>query len=262
MDYIGTLRESGVELTAKKIERLANEYSQNKVFYSVIPSKSYFINDSLKNPFDYEKMLGILKNNITKAEYIDVFDTLSLTDYYLTDPHFKQDKIGNLISTLGSKLGFNIDISKNTPVKVENFIGQHKAKVSDIKPEEMYYLTNSHIDNATVENIMGDPFNKVYNVDKLSTDSPYDLFLSGPSPITRIKNPNVEEGKRLIVFNDSYSCTVAPMLIENYNEIVLIDLRYVASSLIKNYVEIGNSDILFLYNEQIVNNGEMLKVIF
>lgn len=262
MDFIGELRTSGVEQTAEKIEHLANLYKDNRVFYSVIPSKSYFINDSLKTPFDYKKMLEILNSNITKATYIDAFDTLSLTDYYITDPHFKQDKIGNFITKLGNNLGFNIDISKNNLVKVDDFTGQHRAKVPDIKSEEIYYMTNSHIDNATVTNIMGDPHNKVYNTDKLTSLSPYDLFLSGPAPISTIKNPLVEEGKKLIIFNDSYSCTVAPLLIENYSEIVLIDLRYVASSLIKNYVEIGNSDILFLYNEQIVNNGEMLKVIF
>ena len=54
----------------------------------------------------------------------------------------------------------------------------------------------------------------------------------------------------------------APLLIENYSEIAIVDLRYVASPLIENYVKIDNADLLFLYNEQVVNNGEMLKVIF
>ncbi|MBE7029683.1 MAG: hypothetical protein E7405_05505 [Ruminococcaceae bacterium] len=262
MDYIDSIRTSGVETTAKKIEYMASDYSNNRVFYSVIPSKSYFINDELKNPFDYDLMHKILNENIKSATYIDIFDTLTLTDYYVTDPHFKQDKTDKLIKRLGENLGFNIDISKNTYNKVDNFIGQHKDKVYGISGEEIYYLTNSFTDNAKVTNIMGDAYDKVYNLDKLSSKSPYDLFLSGPSPISIIKNENNNEGKRLIIFNDSYSCTLAPLLIESYSEIVLIDLRYVASSLIERYVEIGSADILFLYNEQIVNNGEMLKVIF
>ncbi len=262
MDYIGEIRPSGVEQTAKKIEYLANKYSSNRVFYSVVPSKSYFINDSLKTPFDYDKMFEILNSNIKSATYIDVTDTLSLNDYYVTDPHYKQDKLGLLVKKLGEHLDFNIDISKNQLVKVDAFTGQHGAKVEDIKSEEIYYMTNSHIEGATVTNIMGDSFNKVYNTDKLNSNSQYDLFLSGPSPVSIIKNEMADSEKRLIIFNDSYSLTLAPLLIENYSEIVLVDLRYVASPLIENYVNIGNADLLFLYNEQVVNNGEMLKVIF
>ncbi|MBE7021545.1 MAG: hypothetical protein E7411_08960 [Ruminococcaceae bacterium] len=261
MDFIGEIRTSGVKSTAEKIEYLASLYPENKVFYSVIPSKSFFINESLKTPFDYGKMLEIMSSEIRSAEYIDLFKTLSLEDYYITDPHFKQDKISALINELGSKLGFSVDINNYNKVKVENFIGQHKAKVQEIKGEEMYYLTSSFTEGSTVNNIMGDPGTTVYNPGKLTSASPYDLFLSGPSPVCVIKNPSGPEGKRLVIFNDSYSCTVAPMLLEAYSEITLIDLRYVISTLIPNYAEIGNADILFMYNEQIVNNGEMLKVI-
>ena len=37
MDYIDSIRTSGVETTAKKIEYMASDYSNNRVFYSVIP---------------------------------------------------------------------------------------------------------------------------------------------------------------------------------------------------------------------------------
>lgn len=262
MDYIGEIRPSGVEQTAKKIEYLASKYSSNRAFYSVIPSKSYFINDELETPFDYEKMFEILNSNINNATYIDVKDTLSLNDYYVTDPHYRQDKLNLLVNKLGEYLDFNIDITKNALVKVDSFTGQHSAKNKDIKGEEIYYMTNQYIDGAVVTNIMGDSFNKVYNLGKLNSDSQYDLFLSGPSPICIIKNGMSDTDKRLIIFNDSYSLSLAPLLIENYSEIALVDLRYVASPLIENYVTIGNADLLFLYNEQVVNNGEMIKVIF
>ena len=261
MDYIGEMRTAGVQSTADKIEKMANKYKDNRVFYSVIPSKSYFINDSLKNPFDYSGMFNILNSTIKSAKYIDVTNTLSLNDYYVTDPHFKQDKLDKFVAKLGEGLGFNIDITKNNLVNIPSFVGQHGAKINDINSESINYMTNSHIDGTTVTNIMGDPSTLVYNTEKLSTSSQYDFFLSGPSPIKVLKNPNAPETNRLVIFNDSYSCTVAPLLAEHYNEIIMIDLRYVASILIEDYVWVGNADILFLYNEQIVNNGEMLKVI-
>lgn len=264
MNYIGEVRPSGVESTATKIEYLASKYKTeaNKIYYSVIPSKSYFINDRLKTPFDYNKMLEILDSNINTAEYIDIFDTLTLSDYYVTDPHFKQDKLQNVVTVLGAKLGFAINIAANKTVTVENFTGQHGYNKQDFPTEELVYLTNQYIDNAYVTSVMGDSYDKVYNLDKLNSSAPYDMFLSGPSPITTIKNNSAPEDKKLVIFRDSYSCSLAPLFIENYNEIILVDLRYIASSLIENYVDIKNKDILFLYNDQVVNNGEMLKVIF
>ena len=60
--HIGEIRTESVESFAKKVETLAKKYSvNNNVYYSVVPSKSYYINDELKVPFNYDKMFEILK---------------------------------------------------------------------------------------------------------------------------------------------------------------------------------------------------------
>lgn len=262
MDYIGKLNISGAESFVKKTEALAKKYSaNNNVYYSVIPSKSYFINDSLKTPFDYNKMFEMLKDGITSAKYIDITSSLSLNDYYITDPHWKQENLQGVVSTLGSNMGFNVDLSSFVENKVENFKGQHGYNKENFQTETLTYLTNSHIDNAVVSHIEGNSFDKAYETSKLNSSSPYDMFLSGPSAIVTVKNENALTEKELVIFRDSYSCSLAPLLIENYKEITLIDLRYVMSTLLDIYVKFENKDILFLYNDRVVNNGEMLKVL-
>ena len=118
------------------LDKLELYYPEHKVFYSVIPSKSYFINDSLKTPFDYEKMLGIMSSKIKSAEYIDVFNTLSLTDYYVTDPHFKQDKISAFINELSEKDRRLIELRyfmSKTQTEVAGKLGMSQVQVSRIE---------------------------------------------------------------------------------------------------------------------------------
>ena len=260
MDFIGEMRPLGVKASAEKIEKLASQYATdyNNVSYAIIPSKSYFINDNLRKPFDYKRMSELLSDNIKSAKYIDVFGTVTLDDYYLTDPHIKQNNLYKMVEKLVGKA----DSEKDRLGTIDSFIGQHKVNVKDMKPETVNYVLNRSIEDATVENIMGDECTTVYNYDKLHSDSPYDFFLSGPSPIKKIVNHRVGQEKRLVIFGDSFSLSIAPLLINQYHEIDIIDLRYVVSTLIEKYVHITETtDILFLYNEQVVNNGEMLKVI-
>lgn len=262
MDFIGEININGVENFAKKIETLAAKYAvNNNVFYSVIPSKSYFINDNLKTPYDYNKMFEILGNNIKSAKYINITDSLFLTDYYITDPHWRQDKLEKTVNTLGTYMGYSVDFSKLTINEINNFKGQHGYNKTEFPTETIYYYTDAHIENAVVKHEKGSLFNKIYEMEKLSSSSPYDMFLSGPSAIATIKNENASTDKELVIFRDSYSCNLAPLLTSVYKEITLIDLRYVMSTLIDMFVKIENKDVLFLYNDRIINNGEMLKVL-
>ena len=123
----------------------------------------------------------------------------------------------------------------------------------------MVYLTNDSIDNAVVENIENKDFHQVYDSEKLSSSAPYDLFLSGPTPLLTVTNENAASDKELILFRDSSSSSLAPLLIENYKKITLIDIRYMMSAMLGSYVNFDGKDVLFLYGEQIINNSEMLK---
>ena len=42
-------------------------------------------------------MTDILKNNISDMEYIDIFDCLSIDDYYKTDSHWKQEELSAVV---------------------------------------------------------------------------------------------------------------------------------------------------------------------
>ena len=76
-----------------------------------------------------------------------------------------------------------------------------------------------------------------------------------------IKSPLAGTQKRLIIFRDSFTSSLAPLLLEAYQEIILVDTRYISSTLLGEYVDFEKPDtqILFLYNTLLLNNSSMLK---
>ena len=255
MDSMGTINTEYVTNFTSKVESVCKEYlsGASNIYYAVIPSKQYFINDKVENPFDYTSMMNIIRSGITIAKEIDLTGTLELDDYLKTDPHWKQEGLQGVLDALGETMGFTVDLSTFTKNSVPNFTGQHGYNKENFAHETMTYLTNEAIDNATVDNFQDKDFTKVYNTAKLETATPYDMFLSGSTPLLTITNDSAKSDKELVMFRDSYACSLAPLLIENYKTITLVDLRYMASSLLPQYVDFTGKDVLFMYNDQIIN---------
>ena len=74
-----------------------------------------------------------------------------------------------------------------------------------------------------------------------------------------IKNPNAENDRKLVIFRDSFASSFAPLLSENYSEIVLIDLRYIMSDMVREYVDFENADVLFMYSTRLINNSLCMR---
>jgi hypothetical protein len=151
-----------------------------------------------------------------------------------------------------------------------------------MEPDTIMYMTSDVIDASYVWNIEDNMdggnvitindenavLKPVYQLDKLEGDKSfdkYDIFLGGSSPLEIIKNPKAAMAgmtatdKRLIIFRDSYTSSLVPLLLEAYSEIDLIDLRYISSNLIGEYVDFDNADIMFLYGVSVINNASGLK---
>ena len=58
----------------------------------------------------------------------------------------------------------------------------------------------------------------------------YDFYLWGARALLTIQNPECHNGKKLLLFRDSFGSSIAPLLAEYYEEVTLVDLRYVSAS--------------------------------
>ena len=61
-----------------------------------------------------------------------------------------------------------------------------------------------------------------------------------------------------MIFRDSFGSSLAPLLIEGYEKITLVDIRYMHSNLLPNYIEFTDQDVLFLYSTMVLNSSSML----
>ena len=261
-----TLSESSVENAAKKLNTIYDKYlkaKNNRVFYSIVPDKNYFLAEKNGYPsYDYEKMTDIMNNNIENMEYIDIFDCLTIDNYYKTDSHWKQEEIFSVVERLGEKMGFDaLDKSEYKPEKLGEFSGVYASRLAfGIEPDEIVCMRNEVTDSAIVYNYETQKEHiGVYDLNKFKGNDKYDVFFSGAVPIISAENPLNPGGKELVIFRDSFGSSLAPLLLGSYGKITLVDTRYISSQILGEFVDFENCDVLFIYNTQLLNQSAMLK---
>ncbi len=265
--YDNILKESEVKSVATKINRLQSTLLKDmNVYYSIIPDKNYFLADKYGYPkMDYSKMLNILSENITDAKYIDLFNTLSIDDYYSTDTHWKQENLDKVVEKLSNEMDFEYEKLDKIEEKYPFYGVYYGQSALPLNADTLKYGYNDSIRNAKVEYLNEQTFKmeegNLYTLEKFNGNDPYDIYLNGATSLITIENEKSLNDKELIIFRDSYGSSLTPLLISGYKKITMVDLRYIASPMLKQFVEFNeNSDVLFVYCTDVVNNGSMLKV--
>lgn len=254
MDY--PLSEVNVNKNVEKINKIYDKYlSNSNAYYVIIPDKNYYLENDEHLKIDYIKMKEIFNKNInSNIKYIDIWNDLKLDSYYRTDLHWKQEEILNVANTIKDNMSLQ---NKNTEYNKE-YIGEYYGTYygqlsSNASPDNIYVLRNATIDNCVTYNYEKKEYNKIY--DYKSTQDKYDIYLSGATPIIEIINENSSTNKELLMFRDSFGSSLAPLLIDNYSKITLIDIRYISSSILENYIEFKNQDVIFIYSTLILNQN-------
>ena len=253
MEY--PLKENNIKNSTKKIKELCKTYLKDmNIYYSIIPDKNHYLKNDDHLKIDFNEVERIVKKELLEYKYIDITNTLQLEDYYKTDLHWKQENLQDVVQIIKKNMALS-SIKPNYNIENKGdfygaYYGQLTTKVS---PDKLYILTNKTIENCITYNYETQKYDKIYTVNK-SSDK-YDIFVSGATPLISIENPNCQSEKELLLFRDSFGSSIAPLLIENYSKITLIDLRYISSELLTKYIEFNNQDVLFLYSTLILNQN-------
>lgn len=291
------LNESSVKRLAAKMNQLRQQYfPEQTARYAIVPDKNYFLAEQNGFPsVDYERMRSLLSQELQTVSasdsafaYMEITSGLTIDDYYHTDTHWRQERILDVARRAADALGvgeflsfFSGSQAAFTQNQIKDFFGVYYGQAAlPMEPDTIVYLTSEVTDAARVwsleENMQsgknagkvvlpdeeGAVWKAVYQTEKLEDEKSldkYDVFVGGASSLQVIRSPKAAAKRRLILFRDSYTSSLAPLLLEAYGEIVLIDLRYIDSARIGTYVDFVGADILFLYNTSIVNHSEMLK---
>ncbi len=257
-----------------RLEYVYNTYFKDNGgdhYLALIPDKNYYFGEDYGYPMpDYDALIEQLKGSLSDMEYIDLFGSLELEDYYKTDWHWDQSKLDGVLDTLGDAMGFGellSDFNSYTQNKLPFSGGYTQQSALYPSGENLTYLTNDILNSCTVYNYLTNKTQGLYDMEKYEEGDPqYAFFLSDGAPLQRIDNPNAKTDKKLMIFRDSYGSSILPLLAEGYSSIYVVDIRYVnpdfflASAKLTSE-DVKDMDILFLYSTTILNTHCFMKEI-
>jgi len=266
----GTLSKLDTELSEKAVNDAIKRFNniletcfnrgKPNFYFALVPDKNYYVADANGYlHYDYEQMIRMLQSGLDERfQWIELMDKLDIGDYYVTDPHWAQEEIlgvaDHLLSSMGAeKLASDYEYNK---MSLNGFMGTYYGQAAlPVKKDTLTYLTNDILEDVIVTDIEKNEVIKVHEEAYFDNVDPYDVFLGGAKALLKIENPNAANNKQLVVFRDSFGSSMVPLLISEYAEIIVVDIRYVTPSVLPKLVRFkGNCDVLFLYSTSVLNS--------
>lgn len=277
------VKQTSLDRSNGMVSSFLQMYDQ-PITFSLVPNSYAILEDEVPTGFpgaDQQAYTQQIYRTLSEAddqlEIVDFSDALSQHKdeyiYYRTDHHW---------TTLGAYYAYVAYCEQKslTPVsleeleenKVEDFYGTFYSKAKrpsqpadtitwyDVDVDEFAFVANLQQDKqlAQLGEVVQEDGLELLRVDsmmdrrKFEVRDKYAAFMWGNSGYVKIKsshNLNHQEGKtsRLLLFKDSYVNSMIPYLTYNYDEIIVVDLRYMAKST-KELMQEEFDDIFVMYN--------------
>jgi hypothetical protein len=255
-----------VDRTTALLSQLCQRYfGKANLYYSVIRDKGFYAEEELG--LDYDAILASFAQNLgEEAEWVDFTDCLTLSDFYKTDIHWRQERLLTVSKRLCEAMGVSaFEEEELTQKNLGAFAGVLYGQAAfPVSKDEMVVLTGEVLENCTlsrptVEKTETTETTEIYDWEAFLTgEDGYDVFLGGEEPLLVIENPSARTDKKLILFRDSFARSLAPLLVKDYRQIVLVDLRWIRSSALAYFEDLlaadEQTDVLFLYSGQVLNS--------
>ena len=262
LDY--PLNEASVDHALQVMGRIHDRYLQNsRVFLSVVPDKGYYLAEREGYPaMNYSELFEKMQKGMPYASYVNLTDCLTADDYYKTDTHWRQEKLipeaQRLCDTMGTPGPSQQELR---PVAAQRpFYGVYYGQAAlPLEPDTLYTMESDLLSQCRVYNYETGSYGSVYDLSKLEGKDMYEVFLSGSVSMLTIENPQATTERELIVFRDSFGSSLAPLLVQGYKTVTLVDVRYISSQMLDRFLDFNGQDVLFLYSTLVLNNAFMLK---
>lgn len=277
------VKQTALDRSNGMVSSFLQMYDQ-PITFSLVPNSYAILEDEVPTGFPgadqqayTQQIYRTLSEVDDQLEIVDFSDALSQHKgeyiYYRTDHHW---------TTLGAYYAYVAYCEQKglTPVsleelkenKVEDFYGTFYSKAKrpsqpadtitwyDVDVDEFAFVANLQQDKqlAQLGEVVQEDGLELLRVDgmmdqrKFEVRDKYAAFMWGNSGYVKIKsshNLNHQEGKtsRMLLFKDSYANSMIPYLTYNYDEIIVVDLRYMAKST-KELMQEEFDDIFVMYN--------------
>lgn len=266
----------------KNIEYI-NEFSEDidiPVYMTVVPSTGYIMKDILP-AVHYLYQDEVILNKITtqlssEIQYMDLSEKFSriASDkeaqiFYKTDHHWTAEGAYIAYQELCNKIGLTATAKSDFNIEsYDGFFGTTYSKsalwLSQPDTIELWKNKNHTENQFEVEIIDGGvskKSNSLFYTEHLEEDDKYPVYLDGNHSLVKIKNNNSHTGQKLLVIKDSFAHAIVPFLADNYDEIIMVDMRYYKNE-VSLLVEQERIDtVLILYGLDDMVNDENLRAL-
>ncbi|MGL4362240.1 MAG: DHHW family protein [Cellulosilyticaceae bacterium] len=250
------------ELIEKNINYI-NQFAESfNVYFMLAPTATKVYEHRLPRfatPFDEAKFIEYydegLNSSVIRVDALSYLAQNVEKDlYYKTDHHWTT--LGAYYAYTAFCEAYNIE-----PLALDDF---DRIVVS----EDFYgtLFSKGNFTFATPDSVEifepknSNPLEVTYVVDEKTTDTLYEfkyleekdkysIFLDANHGQIKIKT-SVNNGKKIAVIKDSYANAMIPFLAQHFEELLIIDLRFIGSKMGDFLREEGYEDVLMLYNVQ------------
>lgn len=244
------------------------KYPEQSISLMLVPNSYAVLRDKLPAAYtgvdQLEEISGIyaaLPNNVLPVDVAP--SLLEQSDeyiYYRTDHHWTTDGAYLAAREYASARALSLPpLEAFQKSEDEGFFGTYysKAKKAGAVPDtiSLYDIPVSEV------RVAGEEKAGLYDMEKLKTRDKYAAFLWGNNNFTEIKaTGSTENPTRVLLIKDSYGNSLAPFLSAMYDEVDVLDLRYVQK--LGDYIEKKRyDDILVLYNfESLATDSNIAKL--
>lgn len=244
-------------------EKNKSDVGEENICFMLVPEAAMVLEDKLPLLADnqWEKeLLDDIRNKIKNASVIvpeKGMTELNHQIYYCTDHHWTTYGAFAAYRELAAHYGRTAEISDYNFAEVSNsFKGSLYSKVllpntvaDSIVIDEKYNKLHIKADGAE---------RQLYDWDALKQKDKYEIFLGGNYGIVEIEG---EGNGRLLLIKDSFANSFVPFLINDYEKIIMIDLRYYMGDVDMLMEKENITDILVLYQiTNFISDENMIKL--
>ena len=241
------------------LEKFVGKAKQNAdVHVMMVPTKSWVLREKLPAfapHYKEQKFYDALQQKLEKEDVLisvePVLDAHKEEEiYYRTDHHWTTLGAWYAYEQYTKAVGGDLQRAqgkKKFRCISKDFYGTTYAKINYARQADIIEIYEP-ADKLRVVYNMGEKKTKtLYDVSFLKTADQYSVFTGGNQAVLEITG-GIKNGKTLLLIKDSFANSILPFLAEDYEKLVVVDLRQLNVSGDRLLEMFSPTDILILYN--------------
>lgn len=241
------------------LEKFVGKAKQNAdVHVMMVPTKSWILREKLPAfapHYKEQKFYDALQQKLEKEDVLisvePVLDAHKEEEiYYRTDHHWTTLGAWYAYEQYTKAVGGDLQRAqgkKKFRCISKDFYGTTYAKINYARQADKIEIYEA-ADKLRVVYNMGEKKTKtLYDVSFLKTADQYSVFTGGNQAVLEITG-GIKNGKTLLLIKDSFANSILPFLAEDYEKLVVVDLRQLNVSGDRLLEMFSPTDILILYN--------------